>query len=274
MSQLDSSFVGYNNIKIYARKDIVDNAKANIVIVHGIFEHLDRYDYLVNKLNKQGYNVYRYDARGHGRSEGEKGNLNKFEEYLLDLDNYIKLIKKEYPSLKLILLGHSMGGLVATAYACSFSNNIDYLVLSGACNKTPKVAKALRFVPTWLTSILTYKNKLGNGVCSDISVVENYNNDPLVLKSGKFKLMKNVFIKGCKFVNDNISNISVPTLIMHGKEDGIVVVGTSEWTYQNLKIEDKTLKIYPELYHEIFNEVKKDEVIKDLINWINEKIGG
>ena len=274
MAQFDFGFTGYNNVKIYGKKDTIDNPKANIVIVHGIFEHLDRYDYLVSKLNESGYDVYRYDARGHGRSGGKKGNLDSFDEYLLDLDDFISLVKRESDNLKTVLLGHSMGGLVATAYASTFPTKIDLLALSGACNKTPKSAKALAYIPTFITSLFKYKNKLGDGVCSDASVVEKYNNDPLVLKEGSLKLMKKVFINGCEYVNNNIDKVCVPTLIMHGESDGIVVYNTGKWTYDNLKIEDKTLKMYEGLYHEIFNEVKKDEVIEDLINWIDEKIGG
>lgn len=271
MEQQEFSFNGYNNTRICACKNIVENPKANVVIVHGIFEHFSRYNYLVNKLNEQGYNVYRYDARGHGRSEGEKGDLKEYNHFLLDLDNYIDLIKKE-SSLKVVLLGHSMGGLVATSYAC-ISDKIDYLVLSGACNITPKAARALRFIPTFITSKINYKNNLGKGVCGDEEVVNAYNNDPLVLKSGKMRLLKNAFIRGCDLVKNNIDKISVPTLVMHGKEDGIVESSTGEWTYNNLKVEDKELKMYDGLYHEIFNEVKKDEVIEDLLSWLNIKLG-
>lgn len=274
MNQLDCSFSGYNNTKIYAKKNIVEEAKANVVIVHGIFEHLDRYDYLVSKLNEAKYNVYRYDARGHGRSEGKRGDIDKFEEFLLDLDIYIDLIRKQNPDLKIILLGHSMGGLVATSYASIYNNKIDYLALSGACNVTPKVARALKFVPTFLAAKINYKNALGEGVCGDKEVVERYNNDELVLKSGKLRLMKNAFIKGCKLVKNNISKINVPVIVMHGEKDGIVVKETGEWTFDNLNVNDKTLKMYPGLYHEIFNEVSKDEVINDLVSWMNKEIGG
>jgi lysophospholipase len=207
MNQVDSSFAGNGNIKIYAKKDIIANPKANVVIVHGICEHLDRYDYLTEKLNNAGYNVYRYDARGHGRSEGEKGDLKDYQDYLLDLDIYIESVKKEYPDLKLILLGHSMGGLVATSYASMFSSKIDYLALSGAANVTPKAAKALKFLPMCLIKKIKYKNNLGDGVCSDKEVVEKYNSDPLVLKEATMGLMKNVFIGGCGLVKDNINQI-------------------------------------------------------------------
>lgn len=272
MEETEFAFNGYNGTKIYAKKSLVNDPKANIVIVHGIFEHLDRYDYLTKKLNDNGYNVYRYDARGHGRSEGKSGSLNDFNEYLYDLNIYVNLIRSDYPDEKVVLLGHSMGGLVATSYAIKYNNKLDYLVLSGACNQTPKVAKALKFIPTSLIPMIKYKNRLGKGVCGDPRVVEEYNSDPLVGKYASFKMMKNVFIKGCNYVNNNIRSISVPTLVMHGKKDGIVVSSTGEWTYNNLVVRDRTLKMYEGLYHEIFNEVKKDEVIKDLLNWLNKRL--
>ena len=274
MNQLDSSFKGKDNVTIYAKKDIVENPKANVVIVHGICEHLDRYDYLVSKLNKEGYNVYRYDARGHGRSEGKKGDLNKYQDYLDDLNTYIDIVRQEYPNLKIVLLGHSMGGLVSTSYASVYKDKIDYLVLSGAANITPKQARALKILPMFLIKNINYKNNLGDGVCSDKAVVEKYNSDPLVLKEATMGLMKNVFITGCKLVKDNISNICVPTLVMHGKEDGIVDSSTATWTYENLTVEDKELKIYAGLFHEIFNELEKDVVIDDVLHWLNERVGG
>ena len=274
MNQVDSSFVGNNGVKIYAKKNIITNPKANVVIVHGICEHLDRYDYLTEKLNNAGYNVYRYDARGHGRSEGVKGDLSDYQDYLIDLDTYINLVKEEHPNLKLILLGHSMGGLVATSYASTFNDKIDYLALSGAANVTPKQARALKLLPMFLIKKIKYKNNLGEGVCSDKAVVEKYNNDPLVLKEATMGLMKNVFIGGCGLVKDNIKRINVPTIVMHGKGDGIVEASTAEWTYNNLAVEDKELKIYDGLYHEIFNEIQKDVVIEDLINWLNKRVEG
>ena len=274
MEQLEDSFLGYNNTNIYAVKNCVDKPKANVVIVHGIFEHLDRYQYITKKLNEEGYNVYRYDARGHGRSQGERGDVVQFDHYLLDLDNYITKIKEDNPELKIVLLGHSMGGLVATSYVAFAPNRIDYLVLSGACNRTPKQAKLLRYIPTFVTKWLKYKNALGEGVCGDEKVVQEYNEDELVLKQGSMRLMRNAFINGCNLVKNNIKNISIPTLIMHGEEDGIVEVETSIWTYENLNVEDKQLKVYPKMYHEIFNEVDKDEVIEDLLKWMNKRIGG
>lgn len=269
----ESMFLGSRDTKIFYSVDKVDEPKAAVILVHGICEHLGRYDYIKDKLNEDGYNVYRYDARGHGKSEGQRGYLEEFDDYLDDLDLLIGIVKRENKGLKTILIGHSMGGLVATAYTCKCPDKVDLLALSGACNVCPKMASALKFLPYNLLGKIKYTNKLGNGVCSDSRVVNEYNKDPLVLRKVSLRLLGNAFVKGTKYVAKNIKNIKCPTLVMHGENDGLVVKETGEWTYNNLVSNDKTIKMYPKLYHEIFNEIKKDEVIQDLLDWCNERVG-
>lgn len=267
----ESVFLGSKDVKIFYSVNKVEDPKGVVIFVHGICEHLARYEYLCGKFNDAGYNVYRYDARGHGKSEGERGYLDEFEDYLDDLDIFVGMVRKQNKGKKLILLGHSMGGLVATAYTCKNQNKIDLLILSGACNVCPSMAKALKYLPYNLLGKLKYTNKLGDGVCSVKSVVDEYNKDPLVLRKVSFKLLGNAFVKGTKFVSDNIENITCPVLVMHGEKDGIVVKETGIWTYNNLKCVDKTINIYEGLYHEIFNENHKDQVIRDAIDWCNER---
>lgn len=268
----ESMFLGTKDVKIFYSVNKIEEAKAAVVFVHGICEHLGRYEYLTERFNEEGYNVYRYDARGHGRSEGKRGYLDNFDDYLEDLDVLVSLARKDNKGLKIILLGHSMGGLVATAYTCKYPNKVDLLVLSGACNVCPSMANALKYLPYNLMGKLKYTNKLGNGVCSDKEVVDRYNKDPLVLRKVSFKLLGNAFVKGTRYVAKNIKEIKCPTLVLHGEKDGIVVKETGEWTFNNLVTKDKKLKIYPSLYHEIFNEINKEEVIKDAIDWCNERV--
>lgn len=269
----ESMFLGSKDVKIFYSVDKVENPKAAVVFVHGICEHLGRYDYIKDKFNNEGYNVYRYDARGHGKSEGKRGYLEDFEDYIFDLNIFVDMVKRNNKNLKLIMVGHSMGGLVATAYTCRYPDKIDLLVLSGACNICPDMAKSLKFLPYNLLGWVNISNKLGDGVCGDKEVVEKYNKDELVLKKMSLRLLGNAFVKGTKYVNRNIKNIKCPTFVMHGEKDGLVVKDTGIWTFNNLACEDKKMFIYEGLYHEIFNELKKDRVIKDLLDWCNERVG-
>ena len=268
----ESMFLGSKDTKIFYSVNKVEEPKAAVVFVHGICEHLGRYDYITEKFNNQGYNVYRYDARGHGKSEGKRGHLDCFDDYLDDLDIFVEMIKKENKGLKLIMIGHSMGGLVATAYTSRYPEKVDLLGISGGATRCPKSAQAIKFLPFKLMSKINYVNKLGDAVCSVKEVGEKYNSDPLVIKKVSFKLIGNAFVVGTKFVGKNITNITCPTFVMHGEKDGVVGKDIGEWTFANLKCEDKKIKIYPNLYHEIFNEITKDEVIKDLIDWCNERV--
>lgn len=269
----ESMFLGSKDVKIFYSINKVEEAKAAVVFVHGICEHLGRYEYLKDKFNEAGYNVYRYDARGHGKSEGERGHLENFSDFLDDLDILVNMVKRENKNKKLILVGHSMGGLVATAYTCKYSDKVDLLALSGACNVCPKIANPLKFLPYNLLKKINIANKLGDGVCGDKKVVEAYNNDSLVLKKMSLGLLGNAFIKGTRFVKRNIKNIKCPVIVMHGEKDGLVVKETGEWTFNNLSVEDKQLRIYSGLFHEIFNELEKDKVINDLLDWCNERVG-
>lgn len=268
----ESMFLGSKDVKIFYSVDKAENPKAVVVFVHGICEHLGRYAYIKEKFIDAGYNVYRYDARGHGKSEGKRGYLEEFQDYLDDLNIYIDMIKNENKGLKIILVGHSMGGLVATAYTSVYPKKVDLLAISGGATQCPKSANAIKFLPFNLIGRLNYTNKLGNAVCSVKEVGETYSKDPLVLKKISFRLLGQAFVKGTALVKKNIKNIKCPTIVMHGEKDGVVGKEIGEWTFENLKCKDKTLKIYPELYHEIFNEITKDNVIKDLINWCNERV--
>lgn len=268
----ESMFLGSKDTRIFFSVDKVEDPKAAVIFVHGICEHLGRYNYIKSKFVEDGYNVYRYDARGHGKSEGKRGHLEDFEDYLFDLDIFVDMVKRENKGLKIVLVGHSMGGLVATAYTSKYPDKVDLLALSGAANRCPRVAHAIKLVPYHLIGRFKYTNQLGNAVCSVKEVGVEYNKDPLVLKKVTFSLLGNAFVKGTKFVSKNIDNIKCPTLVMHGEKDGVVEKAVGEWTYANLKCKDKELKIYTNLYHEIFNEVIKDKVIKDLLDWINERV--
>lgn len=268
----ESVFLGKGDIKIFYKADKVKHPKAAVIFVHGICEHLGRYEYIKDKFNANGYNVYRYDARGHGKSEGKRGCLKDFNDYLDDLDTLVNKVKIENKDLKIIIVGHSMGGLVATAYACNHPSKVDLLVLSGACNVCPSVANALKYLPYNLMGVLKYVNRLGKEVCSVTEVVEEYEKDPLVLKKVSYRLLGNAFVKGTRYVSKNIEKINCPVLVLHGEKDSTVVKETGQWTFDNLKCIDKQIKIYPDLYHEIFNEVSKDEVIQDLLDWCNERV--
>jgi lysophospholipase len=250
------------------RKDTVENPKALIVIAHGLCEHLNRYDYFTEKLNEGGYSVYRYDQRGHGKSEGKKVYFSDFNEMPDDADVFIDMAREESSGKKVILFGHSMGGETVTLYGSKYPGKADAIITSGALTRYnnplmgdqfPIVAPVDTYVP----------NSLGGGVCSDTKVIEAYINDPLVEKQINVGLINQVFA-GVQWLKENTTNFIDPVLILHGAKDGLVSAKDSLEFYDEIKSEDKSLRIYANLFHEILNEPCKDEIIADILLWINK----
>jgi acylglycerol lipase len=254
--------------KLRLRKDAVENPKALIVIAHGLCEHLNRYDYFTRKLNENGYSVYRYDQRGHGKSEGKKVFYSDFNEMPDDADVFVNLAREESNGKKVFLFGHSMGGETVALYGTKYPGKVDGIITSGALThyNNPLMGDKLPIdapVDTYVS------NSLGNGVCSDLKVIDAYINDPLVEKQISVGLINQIY-KGVQWLKDNVENFIDSVLILHGANDGLVSVKDSLEFYEEIKSNDKSLRIYANLFHEILNEPCKDEIINDILLWLGK----
>lgn len=276
MSQKVTELKTYDGIKLFSTIDFADDALANLVIVHGLGEHSGRYAYLTEQLNKAKFNVFRFDLRGHGKSEGESAFLKDYQDYIKDLQVVIDAAKSMAPDKKTFLLGHSMGGFISALYGVSTKNEVDGIVLSGAATQTPKQAQGAMGTMVKILGAIAPKaamaNDLGKVVSKDQNVVQAYLNDPLNKKKITFGLYNQFLIKGINYVKSNLASFVYPTLILHGENDLIVDPNASKILFQSIMSEDKTLKTYPNLYHEIFNEPEREEVIGDTIQWLNKRI--
>lgn len=256
--------------KLRLRKDVVESPKALIVIAHGLCEHLNRYDYFTEKLNENGYSVYRYDQRGHGKSEGKKVFFSDFNEMPDDTDVFIDMAREEGNGKKVFLLGHSMGGETAVLYGTKYPGKADGIITSGALTRYNNPLMGDQFpieapVDTYIA------NALGAGVCSDPMVIEAYANDPLVEKQISVGLINQIYA-GVLWLKENTVNFVDPVLILHGANDGLVSVKDSLEFFDEIKSDDKSLRIYANLFHEILNEPSKDEIIADILLWLDKHI--
>lgn len=261
-----------HEMELFHIKDMPDNPKAIIVLVHGLAEHCGRYDYVVQKLNEFGYGVYRFDNRGHGRSGGKRGYLDDFHLFIDDADLFVDRAKSENPGLPVFMLGHSMGGFITAGYGCKCPGKLEGQVFSG-----PVIIELAIFDPLKEMDVVNapetpIPNSLSALICRDQEVVKDYENDPLVLKETTLKLLTNVFLEGVSWLGENLKNYDYPCLILHGGDDQIVDKASAEYLYENIAVTDKTLKIYKNLYHEILNEAEKDQVLADIKNWMDERI--
>ncbi|WP_317855329.1 lysophospholipase [Chakrabartyella piscis] len=263
MATMISSF---DNTQLFIKVEIPADAKAIAVIVHGLCEHHGRYDYFVEKLHAAGIGTYRFDHRGHGRSEGERTHLNDFNELLDDTHVIVTKAIAENGDLPIFVIGHSMGGFTVSLYGAKYPNQrIRGFVMSGALVKD--YAGLIAAVPLDLDPHMPLPNELGAGVCSVPEVVEWYGQDPYNSKTFTTGLCYSIN-KGIAWFDETVKNFTYPALMLHGELDGLVSTKDSQFLFEHVASKDKQIKIYGNLFHEIFNEYAKDEVIDDLLSWV------
>lgn len=260
--------MSYDGIELRGRVDAPTRAKAAVVIAHGLCEHYGRYDYLTARLNTAGYTVYRFDHRGHGRSGGKDTWYDDREQIVKDIDQFADLALEEMVGKPVFMLGHSMGGYAAAEYGTMLPGKMAGYVLSGAWTRDNG---GLGKVPDDLPDDTYVPNELGDGVCSDPGVGQAYMEDPLVRKSFSVALIRSV-VAGQKWMKENAQQFSDPVMLMHGADDGLVSPLDSLEMFQEIASKDKSLRVYAGLFHEIFNEYKKDRVIRDAIEWLDDEV--
>lgn len=261
----------FDGTMLNCQKDLVVKPRAIVLIIHGLAEHLGRYDYVTDKFNSFGYSVYRYDQRGHGSSGGERGFFPRYDTLADDANVMVDLVRKENADLPVFLLGHSMGGMSVIGFSIKYPNKIRGVILSGAlCIDLNDMTDS---IPADLPPMALLPNQLSSLICSDPQVVKAYEDDPAVLKEITVSLFRQN--KSClDWFNSkrNLKKVQYPILILHGGADKIIFPQNAHHLYDNISSTDKEVKVYEGLYHEILNEKAKDEVIEDIHRWIEKRL--
>ena len=250
--------------------------RAILLVVHGAGEHSDRYAHLAEYFCEAGYVVAALDHIGHGRSDGTYGHMDSFDHHLETLEVFRQQVAADFPGLPMVLLGHSMGGLISACYLLRHQGEFAACALSGPAIKTDLEPGFLQIAIIRLLSLLA--PKLGvmqldsAGVSRDPAVVAAYQQDPLV-NHGKMsaRFVAELF-RGMNEIQERAGEISLPLLVMHGEGDVMTAPSGSRFLHEAVSSTDKTLKLYPELYHEIFNEPERDQVFADLLTWCDQQL--
>ncbi|POP53918.1 alpha/beta hydrolase [Zhongshania marina] len=277
MTHQQSTLSSNSGCRIYTQNwQPSDEPKAVLILVHGLAEHSNRYVGIANYFTEQGYAVYALDHEGHGHSQGLRGYINSFDDFLTTLDQYLNNIANQHPGKKLFLVGHSMGGVISSAYLLEHQQKLAGCILSGAALATGDVISPVqKVVLNTLSKVLPKLPVLqleANDVCHDPAVVEAYKNDPHVF-TGKIRVrLITEILRTADRVLKNAANISLPMLILHGGDDKMASPSGSEKLYAGISSSDKTLKIYPGLYHEIFLEPEKLEIYATIHTWLEQKL--
>lgn len=259
----------FDNMQLFLRKDVPEMPKAIVVIVHGLCEHHGRYDYLVKHFCAAGVGCYRFDHRGHGRSEGERTYYSDWNTLPDDANVVVDLAIAQNPGVPVFLLGHSMGGFTVTLYGCKYPGKVKGIVMSGALSRDHR--RLIADVPPNLNPHTQLPNELGDGVCSVKSVVEDYAADPYNTKTFTTGLCY-ALNEGVAWIGTHLTQFTDPVLMLHGEKDALVDVQDTYDAFKTVASVDRQMKIYGGLFHEIFNEYCRDEVIADALGWILNRI--
>ena len=258
--------------EVFYRHWPVAQARAVILLVHGLGEHSGRYQAFAEFMNAQRVAVVAPDHVGHGLSPGPRAFCRRAQDFMAPLDVLRDMIDEWYPGQPCFLVGHSMGGLIAARYLLDHQGEFAGAALSGAALEMTEPPSTITL---WLSRLISLVwPTLGllqldaTQVSRDPVVVQKYVDDPLV-HSGKVasRLVTELFAM-MDDVSAGRSRITLPMLVMHGEADAMTAAEGSRHFYQAIGSEDKTLSIYPGLYHEIFNEPERLQVMGELADWI------
>ncbi|CCV64476.1 Putative lysophospholipase [Alteracholeplasma palmae J233] len=253
---------------LYTKLLEAKNEKGNVIITHGIAESSEEYERLAKTLEENGYNVLLYDVRGHGRSSGKRGDVQSFHLFLDDLHELVSYMKT-ISDKKVFLLGHSMGGNITNSYVVKYQD-VDGVIISAAPNDfLPKVS-FMRKIPYKLLNFKKIKTNFSGPGLSRIPFKEGYY--PYHLDYIKPRLLGNILVSNIRYLKKNINKYTVPVLFLHGLSDIVVPYQMTETFYNRLKLEDKTLKLYENNLHNLFNDLDYQLVTEDVITWLNNHI--
>jgi alpha-beta hydrolase superfamily lysophospholipase len=250
--------------------------RAVVILSHGFGEHARRYDHVAARFGREGLVTYALDHRGHGRSGGKRVLVKDISEYTGDFDTLVGIATQEHPGVTRIVLGHSMGGGIVFAYGVEHPDNYELMVLSG-----PAVAAQTAVSPllAWLAKTigaiapgLPLQQLDAGAVSRDPAVVDAYNTDPLVYH-GKVPggVARALMLVG-ETMPQRAASLAAPLLVVHGSDDRLIPVEGSRQLVAAVGSSDVQLKVYPGLYHEVFNEPEQDQVLDDVVSWINTRL--
>ncbi len=238
--------------------------RATALVSHGYAEHGGRYDHVARALNEVGLTVYALDHRGHGHSAGDRGDIGSWDEVVADFDLLTDLAAAEAPEPR-YLIGHSMGGAVAIAYAEARQERLAGVSLSAPAIVFPPEVVALADLPE------IPELPLADAVSSDPAVVQAYKDDPLVYQGPPPRNLVTAFA-GAQALVDRLPAITIPVQIMHGGADLLVPVDAFRAVVNGVSSDDVVARLWPGLYHEIFNEPTAGAVVGALVSWIAARL--
>jgi acylglycerol lipase len=243
---------------------------ATVLLIHGLGEHSGRYEHVGDQMTAAGLDVHAYDHRGQGGSGGRRGHVDRWEQYHDDLSERLDAARASAGKGPLVLYGHSMGGLVVLGYLLTDRPKPDLGVLSspGLDSTLASWKKALApAVSRILPTLLVPTGIDGSTLSRDPSVAATVRADPLATRSSTARFASEGLAEQARAKRE-YTRLTLPTLVLHGLDDGLVPAQASEILAELPNVERRT---YPGLRHELHNEPEGPSIVAEIIDWIRAR---
>jgi alpha-beta hydrolase superfamily lysophospholipase len=277
MTRTERTFDGVGGVRIVYDVWTPDiPPRAVVVLSHGLGEYARRYDHVAQRFCEDGLVTYALDHRGHGRSGGKRMLVRDISEFTADFDTLVGIARREHPALKCVVLGHSMGGGIVFAYGVERPDNYDLMVLSAPAVAAqelvnPLMAFAAKGLGVVLPGLPVQELDV-DAISRDPAVVAAYKSDPLVYHGRVPAGIGRALLQVGETMPRRAPALHAPLLVVHGSDDRLIPVDGSRRLVECVGSTDVELKVYPGLYHEVFNEPERNQVLDDVVSWITERL--
>jgi acylglycerol lipase len=271
----EETIEGRGGVKLFTRSwRPAETPRAVVVLVHGLKSHGGLFEWAAERLAEHGFAVYALDLRGHGKSGGERLFIEKFEDYISDVDAVVQHARAQHPALPIFVLGHSAGGVVSSVYALEHQNDLAGFVCESFAQEVPTPAavlsavKALSRIAPRL-GVFALKNE---HFSRDPAFVERMNDDPLIERRPYPSKTVAEIRRAEERLAGSFPRMTLPVLILHGTRDRVTKPHGSQLFYDTTGSTDKTLKLYDGHFHDLLNDVGKEEVLGEVTAWIDAHV--
>jgi lysophospholipase len=256
-------------------------ARAKLAFLHGWAEYTRRYDHVAEWFGARDFACYGVDVRGHGHSDGVRGFIRNYDEYLDDCEAFVAwVLEQGDTSLPVYLVSHSQGGLIATRFA---EQRPAAEQLAGMVISAPLYGLAI-VVPGWKAAMGDVMSRLWPSLALEAGVDaetlskdadrnRDYLEDPLIFSKATSRWFTETKLAQEQSLAE-AQRIAVPVLLLHSPDDRVNAYAATRAIYDRLDVDDKTIKPYKGLRHELFNEVEREEVFTDVLEWLEARLPG
>ncbi len=271
-------FTGAGNCSLFYQRWLpATQLQAVLVVVHGLGGHSGWHSAIATYFVPRQYGVYTFDLRGHGRSPGQRGHINHWDEFRADLACFVQFIQQEQPHTPIFAVGHSLGGTILLDYVLHHPQTLEGIVVTAPAIGAVAISP-LKLALGRLLSRIWPQFSLPTGfdlTCStrDPEVLAAYEQDPLRHRQGTARLSTE-FQQAVNRIQSQAASLQIPILLLHGTADCVVPIFGSRQFFDRLTLPQKAKREYTGAYHDLYNDLNRDQVLGDIEAWLLQQRKG